>query len=132
MALHAMIVLLAPLHGLHKGWVFGAVSGHSERVDGGETLSMQWNRDIVLNQVALLAGPGQCGGSVRLGRKSPLAIDCLDADLDAKDQQGIMGDLGALRAGEILQLSSERLHGVEPEGSWMLQRVVFSPVVHGK
>jgi hypothetical protein len=55
MALHAMIVLLAPLHGLHKGWVFGAVSGHSER-----------------------------------------------------------------------------LHGVEPEGSWMLQRVVFSPVVHGK
>ena len=67
MALHAMIVLLAPLHGLHKGWVFGAVSGHSERVDGGETLSMQWNRYIVLNQVALLAGPGQCGGSVRLG-----------------------------------------------------------------
>ena len=67
MAPHAMIVLLAPLHGLHKGWVFGAVSGHSERVDGGETLSMQWNRDIVLNQVALLAGPGQCGGSVRLG-----------------------------------------------------------------
>ena len=67
-----------------------------------------------------------------IGRKFPLAIDCLDADLDAKDQQGIMGDLGALRAGEILQLSSERLHGVEPEGSWMLQRVVFSPVVHGK
>ena len=132
MALHAMIVLLAPLHGLHKGWVFGAVSGHSERVDGGKTLSMQWNRYIVLNQVALLAGPGQCGGSVRLGRKSPLVIDCLDADLDAKDQQGIMGDLGVLRAGEILQLSSERLHGVEPEGSWMLQRVVFSPVVHGK
>lgn len=93
---------------------------------------MQWNRDIVLNQVALLAGPGQCGGSVRLGYKSPLAIDCLDADLDAKDQQGIMGDLGVLRAGEILKLSSERLHGVEPEGSWMLQRVVFSPVVHGK
>ena len=67
MALHAMIVLLAPLHGLHKGWVFGAVSGHSEHVDGGETLSMQWNRYIVLNQVALLAGPGQFGGSVRLG-----------------------------------------------------------------
>ena len=107
-------------------------AGHSERVDGGETLSMQWNRDIVLNQVALLAGPGQCGGSVRLGRKSSLAIDCLDADLDAKDQQGIMGDLRVLRAGEILQLSSERLYGVEPEGSWMLQRVVFSTVFHGK
>ena len=72
MALHAMIVLLAPLHGLHKGWVFGAVSGHSERVDGGKTLSMQWNRDIVLNQVALLAGAGQCGGSLRLGKSTPL------------------------------------------------------------
>ena len=106
--------------------------GHSDRVDGGETLSMQWNRDIVLNQVALLAGAGQCGGSVRMGKKSPLAIYCLDADLDVKDQQGIMGDLGVLLAGDILQLSSERLHGVEPEGSWMLQRVVFSPLFPDK
>ncbi|MEC7200125.1 MAG: hypothetical protein VXW84_05775 [Verrucomicrobiota bacterium] len=95
-------------------------------------LSTQWNRDIVLNQVALLAGAGQCGGSVRLGKKSPLAIYCLDADLDAKDQQGTMGDLGVLCAGDILQLSSERLHGVEPEGSWMLQRVVFSPLFPDK
>ena len=93
---------------------------------------MQWNRDIVLNQAALLAGAGQCGGSVRSGKKSPLVIYCLDADLDAKDQQGIMGDLGVLRAGEILQPSSERLLGVEPEGSWMLQRLVFSPVFPGK
>ena len=47
-----------------------------------------------------------------IGNKSPLAIYCLNADLDAEDQQGTMGDLGVLRAGDILQLSSERLHGV--------------------
>jgi len=55
----------------------------------------------------------------------------LDADLDAKDKHGIMGDLGVLRAGEILQLSSECLHGVKSEGSWTLQKVVFSSVFPG-
>ena len=86
-------------------------------MDGGETLSIQWNRVIVLNQVALLVGAGQCGESLRLGKNSPLAVDCLDANLDEKNQQGIQGDLGVLHAGEVLQLSSERVHGIESEGS---------------
>ena len=76
------------------------------------------------SSVALVSGEGSCGGFYRMGKKAPLAIYCVDADIDAKDQSGILSDLGVLRAGEILRLDSSPHHGVETSGDWVLRELV--------
>ena len=48
----------------------------------------------------------------------------MDADIDSKDQSGILSDLGVLRAGEILRLDSSPHYGVEASGDWVLRELV--------
>ena len=70
---------------------------------------------------------GTCGGSLIMGKRAPLAIYCTDKDNDAKDQQGIMSDLGILKKGEMLILNASPHFGVESPGSWKLQSLVLRP-----
>ena len=67
-----------------------------------------------------MAGNGVCGGFYRVGENSPLAIYCIDADIDAKDQSGILSDIGVVKAGQKLRLDSSPHFGVEAKGSWRL------------
>ena len=48
-----------------------------------------------------------------MGNRAPLAIYCTDADQDAKDQTGIISDLGILKKGEMLVLDPKPHLGVE-------------------
>ena len=49
-----------------------------------------------------------------------MAIYCVDADIDAQDQSGILSDIGVLPKGETLVLDSAAHFGVEAEGRWRL------------
>lgn len=101
----------------------GASSGAFEQVDGGETLLISFDRDVVIQNVAIVAGNGQCGGFYQLGDQSPMAIYCIDAAIDMKDQSGVLSDIGVLKKGDKLLLSSAPHYGVEDEGRWRLQSV---------
>ena len=59
-----------------------------------------------------------------MGKSAPLAIYCVDADNDSKEQHSYLSDLGVLRAGEALRLDSSSHYGTEPTGSWYLQKLV--------
>jgi hypothetical protein len=98
----------------------GISAGKFKQVDHGEALLFQFNQDVIVESVALVAGNGVCGGFYLMGHHSPLAIYCVDADNDAKEQQGILSDMGVLMAGESLRLDSGQHHGVEPAGQWRL------------
>ena len=95
---------------------------NGSQVDSGESLLIKFDRDVLIESVAFAAGDGgQCGGFYRMGNRAPLAIYCVDADNDAKDQHGVLSDLGVLRAGETLILNSAPHLGVENPGVWQLQ-----------
>ena len=106
----------------------GLVGGAFKQVDDGESILISFDRDVIVDSVAIAAGKGVCGGFYRVGEKSPLAIYCIDADNDAKDQQGILSDIGLLRKGEILRLDSSAHYDVEPPGRWRLQSITARPV----
>jgi hypothetical protein len=100
----------------------------SERVDAGQGIALRFQQDVLIESIGLKAGKdGTCGGSLIMGKGAPLAIYCTDKDNDAKDQQGIMSDLGILKKGEMLILSASPHFGVEAPGSWKLQSLVFRP-----
>jgi len=101
----------------------GVDGGRFGQVDGGEALLMNFDRDVYIESIAIVAGQGVCGGFVRVGRRSPLAIYCIDADNDEKEQHGLMSDLGVLPAGEILRLDSSPHFGTEAPGRWRLERI---------
>ena len=63
-----------------------------------------------------------------MGDKAPLAIYSVDADNDSQDQQGILSDLGVLKAGETLRLDSSPHYGSEAAGSWRLRQLVVRPL----
>jgi hypothetical protein len=96
------------------------VGGNFDQVDDGEALHIKFNRDVIVESVAIVAGKGVCGGFYQMGTGAPLAIYCVDADNDAKTQEGIISDLGVLRAGQILKLASSPHYGVEAAGQWRL------------
>jgi arylsulfatase A len=98
----------------------GLSGGRSEQVDAGEALLIHFNHDVIVESAAIVAGDGSCGGFYRVGDASPLAIYCVDADIDAQDQSGILSDLGVLRAGQVLRLDSSPHFGVETPGQWRL------------
>ena len=106
----------------------GIAGKESSRIDSGEGIALRFEQDVLIESVALKAGKGTCGGSVIKGNRSPLAIYCVDADNDSKDQQGIISDLGVLKAGERLILDASPHLGVEPAGSWKLQSLVVRPL----
>ena len=101
----------------------GVSGGRFDQVDGGEVLRIQFDRDVILQSVAVVAGNGACGGFYRVGESAPLAIYCVDGDNDQRDQSGVLSDIGVLREGEVLRLSSAPHYGVEPPGQWRLGAV---------
>ena len=99
----------------------GLVGNQFKQVDNGESLLITFDRDVLVESVGIVAGNGTCGGFYQVGDKSPLAIYCIDADNDAKDQQGLLSDIGVLKKGEALKLDSSPHYGVEATGAWRLQ-----------
>ena len=99
----------------------------SSRIDSGEGIALRFEQDVLIESIALRAGDGSCGGSLIKGKKSPLAIYCMDADNDSNDQQGIISDLGIIKRGERLILDAGPHLGVEQPGSWKLQSLVVRP-----
>ena len=106
----------------------GLAGGESEQIDSGEALLISFDQDVIVESAAIVAGKGTCGGFYRMGDKAPLAIYCVDADNDSQDQQGILSDLGVLKAGETLHLDSSPHYGSEAAGSWRLRQLVVRPL----
>lgn len=101
----------------------GLSGGEFEQVDAGEAIVLKFDRDVIVEHVAIVAGNGVCGGYYQIGDHAPLAIYCTDADNDAKEQQGVISDIGTLKAGKTLTLDSRPHFGVEAEGRWRLARI---------
>ncbi len=118
-----------PEQGLHvntRG--VGVAGGKVRQVEAGESLVIQFSRDVVVESVAIIAGRGQCGGYYRVGNKSPLAIYCVDGDNDSKDQAAVLSDIGVLRADEKLTLCGSPHLGCEASGRWRLGAITVRPV----
>lgn len=98
----------------------GVTGGTFDQVDDRQALLISFDRDVIVESAAIVAGNGQCGGSYRVGGHVPLHIYCVDADNDAQDQSGILSDLGVLRARRPLLLDSSPYLGVESPGRWRL------------
>ncbi|QDV42792.1 Arylsulfatase [Stieleria neptunia] len=104
----------------------GIRGGRPGKVDRHEAIEITFDRDVIVESAAIVAGQdGVCGGSYRVGEGAPLAIYCIDADLDAKDQSGLLSDIGVLKAGATLRLDSSPHYGVEAPGSWTLQNLTI-------
>lgn len=116
-------------HTIRNSNGLGVPGRGSPRVDSGEALALRFQTDVLVESIALRAGPdGACGGFVRMGTRAPLAIYCIDADNDAKDQQGVISDLGILKKGERLILDAAPHLGAESPGSWNLQTLTIRPL----
>ena len=98
----------------------GLGGGQVLQVDDGQALRVIFDRDVIVESVAIVAGNGMCGGFYQVGKGAPLAIYCVDGDNDAKTQHGVISDLGVLRKGEVLRLDSKPHLGVEAAGQWRL------------
>jgi hypothetical protein len=98
----------------------GVSGGKLSQVESGESLEIVFDHDVIVESVGIVAGNGACGGFYQMGRGAPLAIYCVDADNDAKTQEGVISDLGVLPAGQSLRLNSSPHHGVEAAGRWRL------------
>ena len=98
----------------------GISSGQFHQVDDGEALLIQFDRDVIVESAAIVAGNGVCGGYYQVGEHAPLAIYCVDGDIDAQDQSGILSDIGVVKAGQTLRLDSSAHFGVETPGRWRL------------
>ena len=99
--------------------------GKFDQVESSEAISLKFDRDVIIDSAGLIAGNGQCGGFYRVGDHAPLAIYCIDAASDANDQSGVISDVGVLKAGESLILSSSPHYQTEPAGQWRLQSLTF-------
>ncbi|MEM0897583.1 MAG: sulfatase-like hydrolase/transferase [Verrucomicrobiota bacterium] len=97
-----------------------AGGGKFNQVDEGEAFLLSFDRDVVLETAAIVAGKGVCGGFYRVGDHEPLAIYCVDGDNDSREQHGLLSDLGVLKKGQTLHLDSSPHYGVEPSGRWRL------------
>jgi arylsulfatase A len=98
----------------------GLSSGKVRQVDDKEALLISFDQDVIVESAAIVAGNGTCGGFYRVGENSPLAIYCVDGDIDANDQSGILSDIGVLLAGQKLRLDSSPHFGSEAAGQWRL------------
>ncbi len=98
----------------------GVHAGRVGQVDDGEAILIRFDCDVLVESAAIVAGNGTCGGFYRVEDHAPLAIYCVDGDIDAQDQSGILSDIGLLKAGEVLRLDSSPRLGVEAAGQWRL------------
>lgn len=111
----------------------GITGKTSQRVEPGEAFAIRFDTDVLVESIGLTAGiEGSCGGSLRMGDRSALAIYCTDADNDSNDQRGIISDLGVLKEGEMLILDPSPHWGVETPGSWKLQSLAVRPFKEDK
>lgn len=101
----------------------GVSGGQFQQVDAGEALLITFDQDVIVEHAALIAGNGVCGGYYQVGEQSPLSIYCVDADIDAKDQSGVLSDIGVIRKGQTLRLDSTPRFASEAAGRWRLQRI---------
>ncbi|NNE93514.1 MAG: arylsulfatase [Verrucomicrobiales bacterium] len=99
----------------------GITGGQVEQVDSGEEFHFSFDKDVLIESAAIVAGNGVTGGNYRVGDHKPLAIYCVDGDNDSKEQHGILSDIGVLKAGQKLILDSSPHLGVEAKGRWRLQ-----------
>jgi len=101
----------------------GISGGEFHQVEGGETITLRFDRDVVVEHLALVAGNGFCGGSWRVGRGVPLPVYCVDDDIDDRDQSGVLSDIGVVKEGQPLVLDSAPHLGVESPGRWRLREI---------
>ncbi len=101
----------------------GVSGGRSDAVDGGEAIQVSFNKDVLVESAAIAAGDGAVGGFYRVGSHAPLAIYCVDGDIDDRDQSGILSDIGLLKKGEELRFDSGPHYGNESSGDWRLQKL---------
>lgn len=106
----------------------GLTGGEFKQVDRGETLTLTFDQDVILQHCAVVAGNGVCGGFYQIGDDAPLAIYCIDGDVDDKDQSGVLSDLGLVKKGEPVVLSSAPHYETETPGRWRLKTVSVRPV----
>ncbi len=103
----------------------GLLGGRVEQVDESESLVFSFNRDVIVESISIVAGNGVCGGYYQIQNRSPLAIYCVDADIDAQDQSGQLSDIGVVRANETLRLNSHPHYDVETPGKWRVRDITF-------
>ena len=101
----------------------GVSGGSSGAVDDGEAILITFDRDVLVESAAIVAGDAAAGGFYRVGPGAPLAIYCVDADIDDRDQSGILSDIGVLRKGETLRFDSSPHYGSESAGEWRLREL---------
>ncbi|PHR90440.1 MAG: hypothetical protein COA78_35350 [Blastopirellula sp.] len=98
----------------------GISGGEYKQVDSGEAILISFSHDVIIESASIVAGNSQCGGFYQVGSHAPLAIYCIDADIDANDQSGKLSDIGILKKGETLRLDSSPHYGSEAAGRWRL------------
>ena len=101
----------------------GVRGGTSDAVDNGEALLFRFAADVIVESAAIYCAEEAVGGFYRVGPGAPLAIYCINGDIDHKDQSGILSDIGILRQGESLRLDSGGHFGTEQPGEWWLRRL---------
>lgn len=106
-----------------NGRGLGIEGGQFKQVDDGEAILIRFSHDVIVESAAIVAGNGICGGYYQIEDRSKLAIYCVDADIDAKDQSGILSDIGVLKAGQTLRLDSTPHYPTEAAGRWRLQNL---------
>ena len=106
-----------------RGLGLESPKGKFGQVDGGESLQISFDRDVILESVSIVVGNGVCGGHYRVGDSAKRAIYATDADNDYNDQTGNLSDLGFLKAGTVLHLESTPHFKSEPKGRWRLGEV---------
>jgi arylsulfatase A len=99
----------------------GMAGGASDAVDHDQSISVRFDKDVIMESAEIVAGTGLCGGHYQMADHAPLAIYCVDADNDAQDQSGILSDLGVLKAGQVFRLDSTRHLGADEPGQWRLK-----------
>lgn len=110
----------------------GVQGGASDQVDGGETISISFDKDVIVESLELAVGEmGSCGGFFRLADGAELPIYCVDAHAEKytkTNHRGMLSDVGVLKTGKRLVLDSGRLYGANAPGSWWLQSIQVRPL----
>lgn len=103
----------------------GLSGAEFEQVDSGEALLFRFDKDVIVESAAIIAGNGVCGGYYQVGDQSTQPIYCVDADIDSNNQSGVLSDIGVVKAGQTLRLDSTPHYASEAKGRWRLQQLTI-------
>ena len=101
----------------------GISGGESQAVDSGEAVLIRFGVDVIVDSATIVAREGTVGGFYRVGTREPLAVYCVDGDIDDRDQSGVLSDIGVLKQGLTLRLDSSPHYGSESPGTWHLAKL---------